>query len=254
MAKRQQEDLPQLNLYKTIFQARYKPHLRFYTLLFPATEKFSEYPHWETDRLSVTLRDPGKRYSLTILHNSFAYDQDSDKISDEERNIKKVLADLPEALEIATYTRLGFRRKYLIPVSMSFDQLVSILNVKLLSQDERLTRIMPKKTEDMIYRVISSEGLLGFTITIGPMTKYEISGHVAFNKKDHLDPETADVEYQEIVQAYPEVAVFLDIDIYRIEEGIPKTDAMPFVQEARERVTNIATNLRDYLFSVDVED
>ena len=163
------------------------------------------------------------------------------------------MTELPEALDIKAYTRLGFRRKYLIPVDMTFEQLVSILNVKLLLQDDRLIRIMPKKAEDLTYIVNSSEEPFRFHTTIGPVRKHEVPLYVTFNKEDHLESATADEVYQGIVQGYPDVAVFLDIDVYRVEEELPTKDAVSFVQAARDRIDKISTGLRDYFFSIDME-
>ena len=70
--------MPNLTLYKTIFQARYKPTLRFYDLLNSAAQQLeNEYPYWLTTRLKVVFKDYEKHCSLNIGHNALAYEQDS---------------------------------------------------------------------------------------------------------------------------------------------------------------------------------
>lgn len=255
MAKRRRKDAPGVLLCKTVFEARYKPCLKFYALLIPAAEKLDEYPHWETDRLSVILSDPGKRCSLGIRHRRFGYDQDSDDVSLEEERLEKALNELPQALEISSYVRLGFRRQYLIPVkNMTFEELVAILGVKLFSQDERLTKIMPPQIDDLMYRVDSSDDSFRFRFTVGPIRKQEIPGHIRFSREHHLDPETREKDYLDIVQDYPDVAVLVDIDMFRQEEEIPTNEAQIFVKEARSRLENIVIHLRDYLFAEGLGD
>ena len=85
-------------LYKTIFQARYKPSLKFYDLLFPTAQKFKDYPHWKTDRLNLTLRNFEKHFSLGIHHNNFAYEQDSDSDSDEKHNNNRAILEVSPLL------------------------------------------------------------------------------------------------------------------------------------------------------------
>ncbi|MFQ6042021.1 MAG: hypothetical protein ACE5PV_14275 [Candidatus Poribacteria bacterium] len=243
---------PKPVLYKTIFQARYKPSLNFYDLLMPAAQRMTEYPHWQTSRLSVVLRDFDKHCSLVIGHNAFGYEQDSSDEAMEEQYIQHALAELPQALEIKDFIRLGFRRNYLVRVDMPFESLVTVLSVKLLSQNEQLRRIMPERVEDMIYRVDSSEEPYQFHFTIGPVRKQEIPRYLVYNQAHHLPPESAAGDYQAIVEEYPPVALFMDIDIYWLEEQLQLKDAALFVADARPKVHQIATELTNYLFELEV--
>lgn len=243
---------PKPILYKTIFQARYKPSLNFYDLLMLAAQRMTEYPYWQTNRLSVVLRDFDKHCSLVIGHNAFGYEQDSTDEAMEEQYIQHALDELPKVLEIENFIRLGFRHNYLVRVDMPFESLVTILSVKLLSQDEQLRRIMPEKVEDMMYRVDSSEEPYRFHFTIGPVRKPEIPRHLVYNQAHHLPPETASEEYQAIVAEYPQVAMFMDIDIYWLEEQLQLKDAALFVADARAKVHQIVAELTNYLFELEV--
>jgi len=245
--------LPDISLYKTVFEARYKPALGFYMRLIPAAERLDEYPHWETDRLSVILKDPDKRCSLAIQHLRIVYHQDLSDITQEEERIQHALSELPEALEIPSYERLGLRRRYLIAVDVGFEELVRILNIKLLSQDERLKKVMPSVVDDLMYRVDFSEDPFRFHFTVGPVRGREMPQYIGFNKEHHLSQEGAEQDYSSIIKTYPSVAVFVDVDSYRQGE-IPTDEALEFTHKARNRVENTLTQLRDYLFAREVGD
>ena len=240
-------------LYKTIFQLRYKPTLKFYELFMPAAQRMPEYPHWQTDRLSVVLRDFEKHCSLSIRHNVLVYEQDASDGKMEKQYIQHLLAELPRALEIKHYGRLGLRQNYLVAVNMTFESLVKILSVKLLSQDEQLRDIMPQTVEDIMYRVDSAEKPYQFHFTIGPVRKQEIPRYLVYNREHHLNPETAGEDYQAIIAKYPEVSVFMDIDMYQPGEQLGVEEAEPFVANARKKVHHIAEELTNYLFALEVE-
>jgi len=157
------------NLHKTIFQITYKPELKFYGLLMEAAQKMNEYPHWSTDKLSIILRNYEKHCSLSIRHNTFTYEQDSSDEDMEAKFIQNALENLPSALQIKIFNRFGYRRKYIIAVNMPFESLVSVLHIKLFSQDDKLRSIMPSKIEDLMYRIDFMEDPYKYHITAGPV-------------------------------------------------------------------------------------
>lgn len=245
--------VPKPALHKTIFQARYKAELKFYELLMPAAQRLHEYPHWETDRLIVTLRDFDKHCSMAIAHDSFSYEQDSQDTAMEEKYVQQVLDELPAALQVDFFTRLGYRRQYLIAVDMPFDGLVRVMNLKLFSQDERLRRIMPVQVEDLLYRIDSRDEPYRYHLTIGPVRKPEIPRYVAYNRQHHLNPLTSEKEYLAILDKYPEVAVFLDLDLYQESERLQAGEAAPFIADARHKLQSLAEDVSAYLFLREVE-
>lgn len=237
-------------LYKIIFQARYKPHLRFYNMLYDIGQKFENFPHWETDGLSLVLKDFEKRCSLGIRHDNFSYDQDSDSISQADSNLKTVLEILPKYLEIDSYFRLGLRKKFLAPVKMSFQELVGILYLKLFSQDECLNKITPEIVYDLQYVIDSSENNLRYHIRLGPVEKKEIPRHMGLNKRHHFDPITEQKDYEEIINSYPELAVFMDIDVFQSEDEIAVTDGNIFLKDAKQRINKLVEGLIAYIFNI----
>ncbi|HXH09648.1 MAG TPA: hypothetical protein VNP04_07800 [Alphaproteobacteria bacterium] len=166
----------------------------------------------------------------------------------EKEAIRRVLDELPAGLHLDFFTRLGYRRQYLIAVEISFDDLVHLMNLKLLSQDERLRRIMPAQVQDLMYRIDSREEPYGYHFTVGPVRKAEVPRYVTYNRQHHLNPLTSDKDYLAIVDHYPNVAVFIDIDLYQEGERLPVGEATPFVAAARQKVQRLAEDLAEYLF------
>ena len=249
--------MPNLTLYKTIFQARYKPTLRFYDLLNSAAQQLeNEYPYWLTTRLKVVFKDYEKHCSLNIGHNALAYEQDSADVKMERDKIQRSLEVLPSALEINYFSRWGYLRHYLIHINMSIDSLVSVMHVKLFSQDSRLGRIMPEHTTDISYVVNSMEAPYQYHILVGPVRRHEVSRWVNFNKEQHLEEDAGQVEvkYQQIVESYPEVSVFIDIDFFQSGENLEADGIVSFVETAREKVHGLADDLCEYIFQTEIEE
>lgn len=235
-------------LYKVIFEVRYKPTLTFYDRLMATAELLSEYPHWQTDRLRVIRRDFENHCSLAIQHNSFSYEQDSNSIELEETRIAKALEVLPFNLDIQNCMRLGYRCRYLIPVEFPFEELVAILDVKLLSTHDRLRRILPGTTTDLLYRVDLQEPPYSYHITLGPVCKEEVARHIGFNIEQHLDQEGRAEEYQKILEVYPEVALFVDVDLCRVGDEIPVSEVSTDVELCRSQINTLVEELNTYLF------
>ena len=82
----------------------------------------------------MTLKDFENRCSLTIKHDNFTYEQDSNNTEIENKNILDAIKILPNEFKFESFQRIGYRRKYFIPVTQTFESIVSILNIKLLFQ------------------------------------------------------------------------------------------------------------------------
>lgn len=247
------KSIPTPTLQKTIFQVRYKPELKFFELFRRAAQAFPVYPHWSTDSVSVTLCDFENLCSLAIRHDHFSFDHDADDPVVEEARITNALAVLPSELQIQAFNRLGFRRQYLISTDISFESLVPILYLKLFSQDERLICLLPRRVDDLLYRVDSADERNRFHVWVGPVRRHEIPRWVAFNAENHLAPEIRDEKYRRLLAAYPETSVFVDIDVYLPGDEIPISEAADFVSKARERTTKLAFEMTEYLFATEVK-
>ena len=232
------------NLYKVIMQVRYKPELTFYNLLYGAATKIENFPHWVTDRLNVTLRDYDEYSSVTISHNNFAYEQDSGDENLEIRNINHIIGILPSELEVVESTRIGYRRRYLIPVNMSFAELNSLMNLKVYSDPLRNLAGFPE-VKDMMYRVDLIDGEFDARLTVGPVSQTEIPQRIGFNEEHHIDPNSEN-PLPKIYSAYPEVAIFVDIDVYQ-EGKIPMSNCKDMVLELKDRAKSWIDLLAEYL-------
>jgi hypothetical protein len=240
------------SLYKTIFQVRYESQLRYVQQISPAAQQMTEYPDWETDGVRVTLRDRDKHCSVAIAPDSFSYEQDSGDASLEKERIQRLLDVIPSSMGVDSATRIGYRQWFMLAVDMPLDSLVSVLNVKLLSSDEGLRQVLPQTISDLMYRVDASDDGHKYHITVGPVQKNEIPRWLPFNRGHHLRPGTAGGEFRKIVDAYPDVAVLMDIDMYREAEVLPMTEASSFVDQCRGTLSQMADSLGRYLFAVDL--
>jgi hypothetical protein len=243
---------PQLR--KSIVQLRYKPRLNFYQFLMSAASKMEKYPDWQTNGLSVVLKDYGHLCSTAIDYASITYEQDSGNIELEEERTQNILDLLPPALGIKSFTRLGFRRQYLVPVEMDFESIVSVLNVKFLCQEEHLRSFLPPHVEDLVYRVDLRDEEYKYHLTLGPVHKNEISKFILFNRQNHLDPAKPEEEQLKIIGQFPSVALFIDIDFYREGVDLPVKDAYNFFSDGRDNVQVMAAKLSSYVFSTTIEE
>jgi hypothetical protein len=241
-------------LYKSIFQARYKPRLEFYDLMVPASKKFEEFPHWQTDGLKLTLFDPGKHCSIGIAFDSFSFSQDMASIDQEKSFVDRIVDTLPAALEVTSFLRFGLRRWYLAALDMPFSSLVSVLDLKLFSQHERLREILPEKVDDLMYVTVNSESPYTARVTVGPVHDFEIPSYVPLDQEHHLDPQKRAEQYIEIIKKYPKVALYVEIDYSRSAENLTVDDAKSFAKRADERTSTIINDLTNYFLSAKVEE
>ncbi len=255
MAKSRKKKLAtDTHLSKTIFEARYKPNLEFYEKLFRVAKKLDGYPHWQTDRLHVTLFDPEKRCSLTISHMNFSFEQDLDLNPDQEKYLSEALDELPTELNITEFNRIGFRQKRLAPSSLNFEELNTILSTKLLSPEKHLKAIFPSNVTDHSLRVMAEEDNISFGITVGPINSTEMEQWLQFNREYHVDPKNKEQDYLSVIDSYPTVAVFFDIDVYREEDHIQVNDVLPFIKTARSKIDQMTSKFIDYFFSTKIGD
>jgi uncharacterized protein YqfB (UPF0267 family) len=222
----------------------------------PAAMKLGEYEHWQTNRLSVALRDYENRSSFFISYQAFSFEQDSNDKKHAINNINRAIEILPNALQVKSYLRLGFRCYYLIPVDMKFESLVSIMGIKTFLQDENFRNIFPYKLQDlMIIQDFKEEDYM-CRVTIAPITKAQIPEIIIFNHENHLKPEVKEKEYALIKENYPEASVLLDIDFSKSKNSLPfpLEDAIPFFEEAQIKIDELVKNLNEYFFSQDIKE
>lgn len=239
-------------LHKSILELRYKPSLRFYDQLFSAASSIEDYPHWETNQSSVILKDPVHRCSLSIGHAMVAYRQNSADLNLHANRTAQMIDSLLPALGVDSCTRCGFRRLMLATVQMDFDDLVPVLDAKLLSGAEGLKSILPGLVSDLNYRIDLKDEQRAFHLNIGPLRKSEVPQYIQVDPI-HLDPDEPNETLARITESYPDVSVFIDLDIYREGAAIGIDEIQTFLRQAEEEGTGFSESLCDYLFAARLE-
>lgn len=247
MSDKTKAKFPSPKLHKFIFQIRYKPLLEFYTLLFPLATKISGYPNWTTDRLSVVLKNFDNRTSIGLRHDNLAYERDNDISAEEEKSVLQLFKHLTKEIGISKFTRVGYRKMYLNPVDMGFQELVDILHLKLFSQDKTLLDILSAKASDLQYVVDAVDKDIKYHFRFGPVVKGEISRFLQFNEENHLDPLTRAETYRKIVEAYPNVALYSDIDMYIEKPDINPDEGLSFYEIAGTKLDVLIKATSNYL-------
>jgi hypothetical protein len=240
-------------LYKSVFQVRYKPRIEFYNRMFTAAKSLEGFPDWETDGLSVTVFNFENRCSAGISFDSISYAQDSNNLRQERDNISQLLGVIPEVLGLNTFLRFGLRRWYLTPVDFDFDSLASIMTLKLFNQDESFQSYMLPATKDMSYINVCSDDKYAMKSTVGPMRKNEIPNYIKFQQQQHLPPDNRAQKYFEIVNNYPEVCAYFDVDYFQQSDKLNMEEAMTFIHRADDFISKAVDGINNYLFSEKVE-
>ena len=198
--------------------------------------------------MSVTLGDPEQHCSLTINFQSFTYEQDSHEIALEAKHIGQAVSELPDALQLnSSFSFFGYRCFSLVALEMPFEDLASVLNVKLFCQDEKLRQVLPRRVDDLNYRVDFSDLPDRYHFTIGPLGKEQVPQFIQFNRNYHLPAINAEEEYQKIKAKYPDVSLLLDIDLYQKSEDLSLDNLNSFATQAPQKVRALAKSLAEYL-------
>jgi len=233
---------------KSIFQIRYDPKLCFFDRLYKNEKLFDKFPHWQTDRLKVTLRDYDKKHSIKIAHDNTTFESDSYHKETEEQMISFLVSEINNFVNDGTFSRFGFRRYYLIKQDMSLQELVEILNLKYFTQDFK--KLFNDQINDSTIVITSSVNGNDFRLYLGPMKKEEIPNFLKYNIDNHIDPEPQKrVQIlSEIFNNYPDVALFLDIDYYLTGKDLKKDSLEKFWELSKNDIPQIIDDVTSNLF------
>jgi len=238
------KSLPQ----KSIFQINYNPKLSFYDQLYKNKNFTSKFPHWKTDRLTVTLRDHDKKHSMLIAYNKIVFESDMYDKKTEEEIISLLISEITNFADDGTFTRFGLRRIFLIKQEMSFSELVEIINLKYFSNGFK--SIFKNKIKDSSIIITSPINGNEFNLTLGPMKKEEIPVYMKFNIDNHVDPEPQKriKILNEIFSNYPDVALYLNIDYYLKREGLNKDNLENFWELSNSDIPQLIDDITSELF------
>jgi len=230
-----------LKFYQVTCEYRFKPNLDFYGHMHQIGAPFTEeYKHWETSGLTLTLMNPEDRSSLAIEHNRLVATIDI-PIDPEmlEARFHRPFREYQKHVRINQFRRLGVRSISMVGLEFDFEELVDVMQTKLLPRDEALTRIVGTTVTDFMYNVVTEREGNTLHVICGPVRKKEISKWYNPTRMA-TDP---DDEIKEI--AYPNVALFVDCDYYS-NKPTPKM-AETFYQSGLKTVTSIPTHLMNHI-------
>lgn len=239
-----------MDYYKTIFRADYAPALKFYDKLYALAQGFSDYPDWWTDRLRVVLQNFNRHCSLHLGHNLYVYAQDTKGVQkDDDPRIRRAVETFSEALEVPEYRRLGFRRMYLYTVDMKFENLVSLVALKLLAQNKEIEAGICPHPEDVAYVVDYTEGPSKIKLRVGPMKKEDLELHMQPDRRNNFAPQEQSMTGLDIYADCPEVSLFVDIDYSR--ESVVKGQGLQFYEEALAFHVKLTGNVVNYVLGIE---
>jgi hypothetical protein len=239
---------------KTIFQIQYDPKLIFYDRLYKNEEITKKFPHWQTDKLIVILKDFEKKHSLTITHNNATYESDLFDKNNEEEIILLLISKITNIVDDGTFSRIGLRRFYLIKQEMSFSELVEIINLKLFTTSFQKILFNPIKDSSII--ITSNINDYNYRLILGPMHKGEISKFIRYNIDNHIDPDLGKrvKELGNIFSSYPDVALFLDIDYFITEKNLTQESLMKFWNASKKDINLILERIISMIFEEKIKN
>lgn len=237
----------QFRIEKCVFQIRYKPVLSFYDRLYNKEKLFNQFPHWQTDRLKVSLRDYDKKHSLTLKHDSLTYDTDNWVKKNEEEIITLTSSCLDEITTLDNITRLGHRFFCLAPTNINFSDLVTILNLKLFKKD--FFKSLINDPDDSTVTITSSYKDLKYRLTVGPMKNKEVPNFINYNIENHIDPNSNQKysELSKLVENYPVTSLYFDIDFFT-HEPLKSPNIMEFYGKTNEAFALLNKEFLRYIF------
>lgn len=232
---------------KTIFQIKYESKINFFDRLYKNEELIEKFPHWETDRLRVTLHDFEKKHSLTIAYNNATYDSDLYDKNNEDEIISFLISKITNIVDDGSFSRIGLRRFYLIKQEMSFDELVEIIYLKLFTDDFQKLFINPIENSSITINANYNE--YKYRLILQPIQKDEVPKLIQYSDY-HLErdlPKRME-ELNKIFFSYPDVALLLDIDYFLVEKKLRQESLIKFWDTSRRDINHIIKNIISMIF------
>lgn len=233
---------------KTIFRIDYQPKLSFYEKLYKDLKITEKFPHWQTDRLKIILKDFDFNHSLTIAHNHTVYESDNYNNKKEEEIISLLLNDILNIVDDSLFTRFGLRRFFLIKQNMEFEELVEIINLKFFTDSFKKHFI--NKIVDSTITIDTYINDYKVKITMGPMKKVEITRFIKYNIDNHIDPDPIKrvAAMDELFNSYPDISFYLDVDYSLYSDNLKKTQIDEFLTKYKQDIPPLVKGIIIDLF------
>lgn len=232
------------NIKKAIFQIRTKPRLDKFINIFNISDLTNYFPHWETDRVFLTVKDFEKKHSLVFKADSITYESDDYKFSELEKIINLIKDKKGVIYENEDIIRLGIRFQTLSQINnLSFDELVEILNLKILNST--FAKLINQISDNSFVFDINLKDEIKCKVQFGPMKKKEVEQYISPNVKNHFDPTSVDrlLKIHEIFRDLPENNLFIDLDISTTD----KIDVDVFLSKAITEYNKLIEEIKSYI-------
>jgi hypothetical protein len=230
-----------LVLAKVSCEVRVTPGLVFYEQLIPMGRQLEGmFRHWRTDTLSVRLLDADSRSAVALRHNQFVLEVDLPKNSGVfDALFRRVAPAYLKSSHIKKVLRTGVRGQYFCTMGFKFEELVSIFADRLYRVSPQTNDFLKGRMQDLMFNAVVERADYILHIIAGPVRREEMdrwTKAITYEVGDPPEP----IEY-------PEVATFIDLDVYTRGE-LPVKEVDDFVAKALDVIPPTAKSLSSYLF------
>ena len=205
--------------------------------------------HWETNRLSVTLRDTAGRKLMSLGHRGISYETINP--DDLERVVGQMAADIHEAirqLKINGLTRMGFQLCTYKDIGIRFDELLARFKPLCLPSRGKLEEIATRGAKDLSLVVDYEAGGLSAKLRAGPM-KQDQGLRILGSSGSHeslFEPLTKSKAIADLYDCVPEDFLFFDVDVFR-EGDIRPDEWTSFVDDAKAHACDMLLTVENSL-------
>jgi hypothetical protein len=235
--------IPKARLLKIALEARMKPELQRFALLHRVAAEVSGYPDWHAGFSHVRLINTTAHCSVLIGSHELRYVQDSGDRTIEQARSSALSERLFRTLQISGFSRMGYRRWYLLPLEMEFREAVDLFYLRYYPEADPI-RGLGHRVRDLLYRVdTTDEGGWHWHITFAPIPRSQTMGLINYDFDAHWPGPETSLARGQIYEGLPEVALYQDLDCYRSEPEMSLAEWQEFAVRSREKMDQVSQSL-----------
>ena len=234
-------------LAKLLCEVRVTPTLKFCEEMLSVAAKLEgHFRYWRTDgKLQFRFLDADARVASIINHNRLAVEMDLPRdLETFEKRYGQVSSLYLKSTNIKSILRVGVRGQYFFTSGFKFEELVSILDEKLLRISKERDQILAGRVRDLMFNVVIERSSHLLHIICGPVKREEV--------RIWTTPITYDIGESPEPIEYPEVSTFMDLDYYtdKIASG---SEVDGIFHEAVNAIDKTSREFFGYLFEEKVK-
>lgn len=261
----------ELQLRRVIFEVRFQPSLKYYDEINEIGALLNQtYPYWQRDWTKIQFMDRVNHTSLIVEHNRIGghIDVPNDFYHFKRRMLESIKV-YNEKIQISNIRRSGLRCLWLCPVDFDFNELLKIIQDKFYAPKEELNEVIGNQFNDIAYMFYFEKEGYNVHLRMGPVTKDEIPHWIPPQGPAHREPdddenlklgngvdkyisnqavESHNLDNEMTDTAYPEVAIFYDVDCYT--EKLKINDMETFLDKGYGIARSVANGITKYLMEV----